>query len=61
MSEGDEYYVVTGRDEEIHGEVTERWCRKHMPNAKGVYCVGEYSARVNGCLGRSFSTTTTSL
>ena len=42
VSEGDEYYVVTGRDEEIHGEVTERWCRQHVPNAKGVYCVGEY-------------------
>ena len=42
LSEGDEYYVITGRDNEFHGEVTERWCRKFTPNASGVYCVGEY-------------------
>ena len=42
VGEGDEYYVITGRDEEIGGEVTRRWCNKYVPNAKGVFLVGEY-------------------
>lgn len=46
LSEGDEYYVITGRDREAHTEVTERWCSKFTPNAKGVYCVGEYPGPV---------------
>lgn len=42
LGEGDEYYVITGRDREAHREITERWCAKYTPNAKGVYCVGDY-------------------
>jgi len=52
LSEGDEFYVVTGRDRKIHGEVTETWCAKFTPNAKGVYCVGEYGSPVEDAKAR---------
>jgi hypothetical protein len=42
MSEDDEYYVITGREDEVAGEVTKNWCGKFAPNAKGVYCVGKH-------------------
>ena len=41
LSEGDEYYVITGRSHEHHDKVTQEWCRKYAPNASGVYCVGK--------------------
>lgn len=40
VCDGDEYFVITGRGEEIMGEVTRRWCGKYVPNAKEVYLVG---------------------
>ena len=42
IGDGDEYYVITGRDDENMGDLTRKWCRKHVPNAKEVCCVGEY-------------------
>jgi hypothetical protein len=41
VDEVDEYFVITGRDEEVMGEVTRKWCRKYVPNAKDIL-VGEY-------------------
>lgn len=42
VNEDDEYYVITGRDDEVAGEVTRKWCAKFAPNAKGIFCVGKY-------------------
>jgi len=42
VSEDDEYYVITGRDDDVAGDVTRKWCSKFAPNAKGVFCVGKY-------------------
>lgn len=42
LSEGDEYYIITGRSHEHHTEVTMEWCRRYTPNASGVFCVGKH-------------------
>jgi hypothetical protein len=40
LSEGDEYYIITGRHSISDEYVTNDWCSKHCPNNKGVYIVG---------------------
>lgn len=39
MNEDDECFVITGRHAGLIS-ITEAWCARHVPNAKGVYVVG---------------------
>ena len=40
LSDGDIYYIITGRHGLSDENVTRDWCNKHCPNNKGTYIVG---------------------
>jgi len=39
LHEGDEYHVITGRNQELK-KLTLRWCTRHLPGAASVHVMG---------------------